>query len=316
MLRFTQHAASLAPMREQALSDRVRRLVAHLGCTQGDFAARIGLDGSKLSRSLNGARRFTLSELARIAEIGGVSTDWLLNGDGVGPGDTRPTEPPAGRSGPAEPGVAGRDPGDEAAARTQRRDEFLVAAWRLIAKHGYHAVRVADVASACGTSSAAVHYYFPTKQDVLNEALRFCVEQAFLRQGAELRRVSDPRRRMLRLIDMQLPRAGQVRDEWSIWLQFWAEASLHAELRPLHNEFYARWRSAVMRVIAGGQRQGVFRTDIDVAESALRFTALTDGVAIQLLTGAPDMTLERMRRVLVDYVVRELDVHRGVEDDR
>jgi AcrR family transcriptional regulator len=304
-------------MREQALSDRVRRLVAHLGCTQGDFAARIGLDGSKLSRSLNGARRFTLPELARIAEVGGVSTDWLLNGNGVGPGDIRPADSRAGQSGPAEPGAAGdRDHGDAAAGRAQRRDEFLVEAWRLIAEHGYHAVRIADVARACGTSSAAVHYYFPTKQDVLNEALRYCVEQAFLRQGAELSRVSDARRRMLRLIDMQLPRPGQVRDEWCIWLQFWTEAALHAELRPLHNEFYARWRSAVMRVIAGGQRQGVFRTDIDVAESALRFTALTDGVAIQLLTGAPDMTLERMRRMLVDYVVRELDVQRDVEDDR
>lgn len=304
-------------MREQALSERVRRLVAHLACTQRDFADRIGLDGSKLSRSLNGARRFTLAELARIAEVGGVSTDWLLNGNGVGPGDTRPTESRTRQSFPTQPGPAdARDGGEEAAtARAQRREDFLIAAWRLIAEHGYHAVRVADVAQVCGTSSAAVHYYFPTKQDVLNEALRYCVEQAFVRQGAELATISDPRRRLLRLIDMQLPRAGQVRDEWSIWLQFWTEAAVHAELRPLHNEFYARWRSTVMRIIAGGQRQGVFRTDIDVSEASLRFTALTDGVAIQLLTGAPDMTLERMRRVLVDYVVRELDVQRVVEND-
>jgi AcrR family transcriptional regulator len=302
-------------MGEQALRERVRHLFTHLACTQGDFAGRIGLDASKLSRSLNGARRFTLAELARIAEVGGVSTDWLLNGNGVGPGDPRAPQPSARQSASTESVTTGeRDRGD-AVARAQRREEFLVAAWRLMAEHGYHAVRVADVAHVCGTSSAAVHYYFPTKQDVLNEALRFCVEQAFLRQGAELSRIADARRRLLRLIDMQLPRPGQVRDEWSIWLQFWAEAALHAELRPLHNEFYARWRTAVTRIIAGGQRQGVFRADLDAAESALRFTALIDGVAIQLLTGAPDMTLERMRRVLVDYVVRELDVHR-VEDDR
>jgi AcrR family transcriptional regulator len=279
---------------------RVRRLVASTAATQSEFAMRIGLESSKLSRSLGGTRRFTLAELARIAEVGGVSVDWLVHGNGAGP---------------AEPDRADPRPVDQAAARGDdaqaawdaRRAEFLAAAWRLIAERGYHAVRVADIAQVCGTSNAAVHYYFPGKQDVLNEALRYCVERAFARQSAELRAIDDGRQRLLRLVDMQLPRPGQVRDEWSIWLQFWAEAALRPELRAVHNEFYARWRETVVRIIARGQRQRVFRADIDTADAALRFTALVDGMAIQLLTGAPDMTLERMRKVLVDFVTRELD---------
>jgi AcrR family transcriptional regulator len=191
--------------------------------------------------------------------------------------------------------------------RDQRRAEILAAAWKLIAERGYHAVRIADIAGVCGTSSAAVHYYFPGKQDVLNEALRYCVEQAFARQSAELRTIEDGRERLLRLIDMQLPRPGQVRHEWSIWLQFWSEAALRAELRPVHNQFYARWRETVVRIIARGQRQQLFRADVVPEDAALRFTALTDGVAIQLLTGAPGMTLDRMRQLLLDFVTRELD---------
>ena len=125
-----------------------------------------------------------------------------------------------------------------------RKREILQATWRLIAERGYHEVRVADIAKAVGTSTGTVHYHFPGKQDVLVEALRYCVQQAFARQSEELRKLTDARERLLRLIDMQLPKAGQVRDEWSVWAQFWAEAALRPELRPTHNDFYDRWRTA------------------------------------------------------------------------
>ncbi|OLB79704.1 MAG: TetR family transcriptional regulator [Actinobacteria bacterium 13_2_20CM_2_71_6] len=275
---------------DEALRERVRQLVGRTAPTQGEFAARIGLDSTKLSRSLGGKRRFTSFELTRIAEVGEVTLDWLMHGNGVGPA----AAPPETRAAPD-------------GAWDQRRAEILAAAWRLIAQRGYHAVRIADIAEACGASSAAVHYYFPGKQDVLNEALRYCVEQAFARQSAALREIEDGRDRLLRLVDMQLPRPGRVRDEWSIWLQFWAEAALRPELRAAHNDFYARWRETVVRIIARGQRQGAFREDVDAQQLAVQFTALTDGVAIQLLTGAPGMTLERMRAVLLDFVTRELD---------
>jgi AcrR family transcriptional regulator len=182
-----------------------------------------------------------------------------------------------------------------------RRRRLLEATWRLIAERGYHVVRVSDIARMCGTSTGTVHYYFPGKQDVLVEALKFSVEQAFARQSAELKQIGGARERLLRLIEMQLPQDQDVRDEWSIWLQFWAEAALRPELREVHNDFYARWHDTVVRIIRRGQRQGVFR-EVDPEQAALRFTALTDGAAIKLLTGAPGMTVDLMRDMLVEFV--------------
>ena len=150
-----------------------------------------------------------------------------------------------------------------------------------------------------------MHYYFPGKHDVLTEALKHCVEHAFERQSHELRPISDAYQRLLKLIDMQLPKVGPVRDEWSVWLQFWAESAIRPELRPVHNEFYARWRDAVVRIIRRGLRQGVFR-DVDADQVALRLTALTDGLAIQVLTGSPAVTVTVMRELLVDFARREL----------
>ena len=41
----------------------------------------MGLDATKLSKALNGKRRFSSLELARIAEASEVTADWLLSGD-------------------------------------------------------------------------------------------------------------------------------------------------------------------------------------------------------------------------------------------
>lgn len=188
-----------------------------------------------------------------------------------------------------------------------RRAAILDATWHLVAERGYRQVRVQDIARVCGTSTGTVHYYFPGKDDVLREALRYSVDKAFERQGAQLRKITDARKRLLALVEMQLPAGGQIRDEWSIWLQFWAETCLNPELRPVHNAFYARWVDAVVRIVEGGQRQGIFR-DIDPVMFARLFTSATDGAAIQVLTGAPGMSVDVMRDLLVSLIDRELSL--------
>lgn len=62
------------------IPDRVRELIRTSGLNQRDFAGRIGLDDSKLSKSLSGARRFSSLDLARIADANGVTVDWLMAG--------------------------------------------------------------------------------------------------------------------------------------------------------------------------------------------------------------------------------------------
>jgi len=65
----------------QGISERVLRLIEASGLSRGDFARRIGLDDSKLSKSLSGTRRFSSLDLARIAEECEVSVDWLVTGE-------------------------------------------------------------------------------------------------------------------------------------------------------------------------------------------------------------------------------------------
>ena len=200
---------------------------------------------------------------------------------------------------------------EEADVTTESADDskkvaILDAAAQLIAERGYHAVRVADIAQVAGTSTGTVHYYFPGKNDVLTAALKQSIDHAFDRQSVELKAIDNAHQRLLKLIDMQLPRVGPVRDEWSVWIQFWAEAMIRPELRPVHGAYYERWRDTIRRIVERGQQQQVFRADVDPDTIAHRLSALTDGMAIQVLTGTPNMTVSAMKQVLVEFVHDEL----------
>lgn len=60
--------------------DRIRALISSHGLTQAAFAERLGMEQTKLSKSLNGTRRFSSLDLALISEQFQVSIDWLLTG--------------------------------------------------------------------------------------------------------------------------------------------------------------------------------------------------------------------------------------------
>ncbi len=60
----------------------------------------------------------------------------------------------------------------------QTRERILEAACDLIAAEGIDDVRIARVANRAGASTALVHHYFSTREDLLTEALAHAFELA------------------------------------------------------------------------------------------------------------------------------------------
>lgn len=299
VLRLSQFDANVLTVQDTSdgLRERVREVVRNHPASQREFADRIGLDATKLSKGLTGTRRFSASELTSIAELGSVTVNWLVNGSD----DVEAVTAVPRRSARSDRWSRTRAPHPD----NGRYQQILDAAWRLIAERGYHSVRIADVAEACGTSAATIHYYFPGRDDLLVDTLRYSVKQSFDRQVAELHSINDAKERLLRLVEVQLPTPGLLRLDWSIWLQIWNESALRPELRELHTDSYTRWHDTIAQTIRTGQQQGVFGED-DPDDLTMRLTALIDGLGIQVMTGRPGRTVERMHTVLRDFVTREI----------
>ncbi|WP_369215490.1 TetR/AcrR family transcriptional regulator [Streptomyces flavofungini] len=288
-----------------AVSERVRKVIADAGVSQREFARQIVMDPSKLSRSLGGTRRFTTAELARVAVTGGVDVGWLIG---------TPTAPsPASSASPASPmsPAARRQRAGGPTPEGGRPLQIVRETVRLIAERGFHAVRVQDIAEACATSTAAIHYHFPGRDDLLEAAVRWCMDEDTARRAARVADAADTADELRQLIELQIPRTPRQRWQWSVWLDLWAEAARSTAVGRLHADYYRQWRATVADVLRRGIADGVFRpADPDAA--ALRLTALIDGLATQVLASgpdAPDTGPDAMHEALTAYVDATLTAH-------
>ncbi|WP_245580278.1 TetR/AcrR family transcriptional regulator [Arthrobacter castelli] len=275
-----------------ALLARVKLSIRNSGLAQREVARSIGLDETKLSKALKGTRRFRPDELTLLADAAGVTVNWLLSG----------SDETAGASAAPTPKILPTRHREDSEQARKRRD-IIEKSWWLFAEQGYAAVRIADIAKACGTSSASVHYYFPTKKEIFAEALRYSVKLAFDRQIAELHLYSDPVDRLKRLAELQLPTVGRGWAEMSIWLQTWSEAAVDKSSRSSHAQSYRRWAQTVHGIVVDGQKAGVFvDTDPDVVTMDL--TSLIDGLNVKVLTGI--LTADQMYAQIESFIDRNV----------
>src|ERR1700750_3158137 len=56
-------------------------------------------------------------------------------------------------------------------AKSDRRDQLISAAERLLAERGFLAVRLEDIGAAAGVSGPAIYRHFPNKESLLVELL-------------------------------------------------------------------------------------------------------------------------------------------------
>lgn len=274
------------------LVDRARRAIHDSGLAQREVAALIGMDESKLSKSLKGIRRFSPEEVTLLATNTGVTANWLVSG----------SDSAAGASvAPSSRLLPTRHREDTASARKRRL--IIERAWWLFAEMGHSNVRISDIAREAGMSPASVHYYFPTKLEIFAETLRYSVKLAFDRQVMELHAIPDPTRRLKRLIQLQLPAGDAGRAEWSIWLQTWGQAAVDPTQRDNHAHGYERWRQTVQGIISDGQRDGFFRPG-DASDFTLDLTSMMDGLGIKVLTGM--LTTHQMQEHIENFIDRTI----------
>lgn len=271
----------------ETVAGRARRVVLAADVSQREFAGLIGMDPTALSKALRGTRRLQDHELAAIARVGKVPVRYLATGGGREPAAL------------VRAAAAGARRRAESLDADVRRTQILEATARLIARRGIHAVRVADIARECGTSTGTVHYHFPAKNGALRAALSYCADRLHARLQSEFEQVGDPVEMLRRLVDVQLPSSREDIDEWSVWIQSWTAAMLDPSLREAQRAAYSRWRGTVLGLIQHCRRDGL-APEADAEALTSRFTSLVDGLAIQMLSGSAEMPVERMRELLLD----------------
>ncbi|MFB7595551.1 TetR/AcrR family transcriptional regulator [Streptomyces sp. NPDC056160] len=189
----------------------------------------------------------------------------------------------------------------------ERREELLRAAIGQIEARGVSAVRIADVASVLGVSNALVLYHFSTKENLVAAAFAHAAEDDLARLRALLGRRTSALRRLRAALRWYAP-TGNAKG-WRLWVEGWAAALREPALRQVARDLDRQWKAALTGVVAEGVAAGEFRCP-DPDGTALRLTALLDGLAVQLTCYGGTVSRARAQEWVDEALARELGLER------
>ena len=82
---------------------------------------------------------------------------------------------------------------------------------------------------------------------------------------------------------------NEIPGAWGLWFDLWAQAFRHDEVKAGRVELDARWRRMI---VDASWSRPTLDTDVDAAMFALEFSALLDGLSIQVALEDPEVDSE------------------------
>jgi AcrR family transcriptional regulator len=189
-----------------------------------------------------------------------------------------------------------------------KRRQILDAAIRVFARQGFHSTRVSDIADEAEVAYGLVYHYFSSKEEVLNELfserwslLLAAIEEADRSEAsprAKLEAVAgfivesyrhDPE--LMKVIIVEVTRAANSFGRTHL-----------SEIRRAYD--------SIAGIVAQGQKEGVFRKDIDAAFASMSFYGaieqLLSGWIFELIPGS-DTDFEEAKTLVVATICDGLE---------
>ena len=191
---------------------------------------------------------------------------------------------------------------------TDARARILEAACDLIASDGIDDVRIARVATRARASTALVHHYFSTREELLEQALLHSYETAGAERFAEGEEEASATTALARAIDACLPLPGSQERDWTLWVELWLRAVRDPQLRPLAANLYGRYREWMESLIRAGVESAEWSPERDPAEIAELAIAVIDGAGVRALIRDPATGIDHARSLVAGLLADELGI--------
>jgi TetR/AcrR family fatty acid metabolism transcriptional regulator len=210
----------------------------------------------------------------------------------------------------SEPSLSGRGarrrPATRAAGRGgDKRERILDAAVRVLARKGFHATRVSEVAKAAGVADGTIYLYFDSKDELLVSLFEDRVERLLKFLEAELPRAKTAIDKLRRVIEIQLGLLEDERDLAEVLTVILRQSTklMKEHAAPKFNAYL----DVIARVVAEGQASGELRDDVSPHLVARAIFGALDGIAMTWALGKADRGgLQRASGQLAQVMLRGL----------
>src|ERR1700681_4589754 len=156
-----------------------------------------------------------------------------------------------------------------------KRELILRAATRVFARNGYFNSKVADIAREADVADGTVYLYFKSKEEILYSIFDQNMAEAITAGRLLIEKICDPREKLARIAMLHLERLGADPD-LAVVFQVELRGSTKF-MREFSAAGFAEYLELIRATIEEGQREGVFRSELNAKVTAkILFGALDE----------------------------------------
>ena len=182
-----------------------------------------------------------------------------------------------------------KDDGSEKATHADERRQSLVkAAYDSIAQDGLKGLRVRNVAARAGMTHATLHYYFATKEALLQAVIEYAVFQRLL-VYVPYEEEGTPAEGLHTFLMSLYQRMQEDPTTFLVLYELLRRGHEDPAIRDLflQQRIYGDWHGGLVSLIQAGIEQGQFRSDLDPATIASLLMTFALGLGMTLLAPLP-----------------------------
>lgn len=197
-----------------------------------------------------------------------------------------------------------------ASARTTHGDErsrsLVLAAYDLISEKGFEDLRTRDVAMRAGVNIATLHYYFASKEDLIDGVVDYLLDVFSSEASRDVQQdFSTPLGHLRAMYWNTVYRMRTMPKLFIVLGELVMRSQRHPELERAMQRMDVEWMQYLGWILAEGVVQGQFRTDLDLNTAAKKIIVVVKGVTFSYVWSRQDVDFEGIFQIVERLVLPE-----------
>jgi len=187
------------------------------------------------------------------------------------------------------------------ASKEERKVQLIKATIRSIAKNGLSVTTMSTVAKEAGLSQGIINLHFQSKDRLLEETLRYVVDEYRVAWFGALEKSGDSAvEKLTALTRVDFEKRICQRNKLAVWFAFWGES----RSRPTYRQICAEWDLEYRRVLTELCEEIIQDGGYSSRAEFIAFglSAMSEGLWLDLLLNSADMTPELAYEVSISYL--------------
>jgi len=169
-------------------------------------------------------------------------------------------------------------------ANKDRRKELILIAYDHIAHRGFEGLRIRDVAVEAGINNATLHYYFPTKEDLIKGVVDYMIQEfstSFFPTNAK--NTTNVWEKIGSEFEDARYRLQKNPEQFLVYVELLVRSLREPSIRKIFKQFDEGWRNSLKINIEKGIEDGTFRPDLDPDTVTTLLLLQIKGMMLQML---------------------------------